>query len=206
MDVLEVCQADKQSGRSRLPVFEFKDVIRLLRSEVERAGGQSAWARKAGVDRSVVNRILFCQRLPSKAIIRALKLRTVFVSEPELFFATEPELVFVSEPKPSHATRVWNWFQIKNSARLARLSVFELKDVIRLLRSEVERAGGQSAWARKAGVDLSVVQKILIGQRLPSKTIIRALKLRRVFVFEPELFFLSEPGAKQRIPGSRAIA
>jgi hypothetical protein len=88
----------------------------------------------------------------------------------------------------------------------SRSAVFELRDVIRLLRSEVERAGGQSAWARKAGVDLTVVNKVLFGQRLPSRTIVRALKLRLVFAFEPELVFASETGEKQRIPGSRAIA
>jgi hypothetical protein len=31
------------------------------------------------------------------------------------------------------------------------MSFLDLKDVIRLLRSEVERAGGQAAWAKKTG-------------------------------------------------------
>ena len=64
--------------------MEAKDVIALLRSEVSRAGGQVAWAKKAGVSRIVVNKILNGHELPTKKIIKALKLRTVFVSESEL--------------------------------------------------------------------------------------------------------------------------
>ena len=62
-------------------VLELKDVIRLLRSEVERAGGQAAWAKKTDVDRVTINRALNDKQPPTKKIIRALKLRTVFVSK-----------------------------------------------------------------------------------------------------------------------------
>jgi DNA-binding phage protein len=61
--------------------LELKDVIRLLRSEVKRAGGQTAWAKKTGTDRTIINRVLNDQQPPTKKIIRALKLRMVFVSE-----------------------------------------------------------------------------------------------------------------------------
>jgi DNA-binding phage protein len=64
-------------------VLEVEDVVHLLRSKVERAGGQSAWAKKAGVDRTVVNRILHGARRPTEKIISALNLRMVFVSEPK---------------------------------------------------------------------------------------------------------------------------
>jgi DNA-binding phage protein len=63
----------------------------------------------------------------------------------------------------------------------------ELKDVIHLLRSEVERAGGQSAWAKKNGMNRSVINKVLNGRDPPTKRITRALKLRMVFVPEPKL-------------------
>jgi DNA-binding phage protein len=59
--------------------LELKDVIRLLRSEVERAGGQTAWAKKTGVHRSTINMVLHDRLPPPKKIIRALQLRTVFV-------------------------------------------------------------------------------------------------------------------------------
>ena len=63
--------------------LDLKDVIRLLRSEVERAGGQAAWAKKTGTNRTTINRVLNDRQLPSKKIIRALKLRMVFMSEPK---------------------------------------------------------------------------------------------------------------------------
>jgi transcriptional regulator with XRE-family HTH domain len=63
-------------------VLEVEDVIRLLRSEVERAGSQSAFAKKAGVDRATISRILGGYRASLRPkIIRALNLRTVFVAK-----------------------------------------------------------------------------------------------------------------------------
>jgi DNA-binding phage protein len=67
-----------------MKVLESNDVVALLRSEVGRAGGQAAWASKAGINRIVVNKILNGHGLPTKKIVRALKLRTVFISESEL--------------------------------------------------------------------------------------------------------------------------
>jgi hypothetical protein len=56
--------------------------------------------------------------------------------------------------------------------------------VVRLLRAEVKRAGGQVKWARKNRVARSMVSMVLSGDRPASRNIIRALKLRRVIVFE----------------------
>ena len=64
--------------------LDLKDVLHLLRSEVERAGGQVAWAKKTSIDRVTINRVLNDRQSPTKKIIRALKLRTVFVPEPKL--------------------------------------------------------------------------------------------------------------------------
>jgi hypothetical protein len=61
--------------------LEVKDVVTLLRAEVRKAGGISAWCRKTGVHRTVVSRVLHNFQSPTKCIIKALKLRTVFVSE-----------------------------------------------------------------------------------------------------------------------------
>jgi hypothetical protein len=57
-----------------------------------------------------------------------------------------------------------------------------VNDVIRLLRSEVKRAGSQRAFAREAGVNVSVVSKTLRGIVLPSEKILAALKLRVVYL------------------------
>lgn len=59
--------------------------------------------------------------------------------------------------------------------------ILELEDAIRLLRSEVKRAGSQRAFARKAGVNISVVSLTLRRQRLPSEKLLRALNLRVVY-------------------------
>ena len=42
------------------------------------------------------------------------------------------------------------------------------KDVIRVLRLEVERAGGQSSWARRESIDLTSVNKVLSGRKPPT--------------------------------------
>ena len=55
--------------------------------------------------------------------------------------------------------------------------LLNLNDVIRFLRSEVKRAGSQRAFAKKAGVNVSVVSKTLRGMVLPSEKILSALDL-----------------------------
>jgi DNA-binding phage protein len=59
--------------------LEVKDVILLLRAEVRRAGGVSAWSKKTGVHRTIVSKVLHNSKPLPKSIIKALKLRTVFV-------------------------------------------------------------------------------------------------------------------------------
>jgi hypothetical protein len=60
--------------------------------------------------------------------------------------------------------------------------LLNLQDAIQLLRSEVKRAGSQRAFARKAGVNVSVVSKTLRGMVLPSEKILRTLKLQVVYL------------------------
>jgi uncharacterized small protein (DUF1192 family) len=60
--------------------------------------------------------------------------------------------------------------------------ILDLEDVIRVLRSEIERAGSQRMFARKAGVNISVISRTLRGQALPSEKILRALKLQVVYL------------------------
>jgi predicted transcriptional regulator len=49
---------------------------------------------------------------------------------------------------------------------------------------EVHRAGSQKNWANKNGVTPSLVSMVLSGDRPLNNKIIRALKLRRVVVYE----------------------
>jgi|HubBroStandDraft_4_1064222.scaffolds.fasta_scaffold22709_4 hypothetical protein len=77
----------KSEPRRKLPpiirvrIFEQEHVVALLRAEIERSGGQSAWARKTGADRSLLSRILKGHWHPIKAIIEALGLRLAAVSD-----------------------------------------------------------------------------------------------------------------------------
>jgi len=64
-------------------VFELEDVIDLLRAEVKRAGGQVAWSKKTGINRTRLNRVVNGHLPPTKTMLKALKLRTVFVSRSE---------------------------------------------------------------------------------------------------------------------------
>jgi DNA-binding phage protein len=68
----------------RMHILDSEDVVRLLRLEVERAGGQAAWASKVGLNRIIVNKVLNRKTSPTKKIIKALKLRIVYISEQDL--------------------------------------------------------------------------------------------------------------------------
>jgi hypothetical protein len=66
------------------------------------------------------------------------------------------------------------------------MRVLEIEDVMSLLRFETKRAGGISAWSRKTGVHRTVVNNALRGRRALTDSIVKALKLRRVFVADDE--------------------
>jgi DNA-binding phage protein len=66
-------------------VLDAEDVIQLLRSEIERAGGPTAFSKKAGVDRAAVHRFLKRQKGPGKKLISALKLRVVYAPKRDKF-------------------------------------------------------------------------------------------------------------------------
>jgi len=78
------------------------------------------------------------------------------------------------------------WHHLKDTEILYQAlgvqRLLNVKDVMRLLRSEVKRAGSQRAFARKAGVNVSVVSKTLRGIVLPSEKILSALDLRVVYL------------------------
>jgi DNA-binding phage protein len=61
--------------------LEQEDVVALLREEVDKAGGQVAWSKKTGVDRTNLNRILNGHIPPTKAVMVALKLRLVYARD-----------------------------------------------------------------------------------------------------------------------------
>jgi hypothetical protein len=65
-------------GRTAL-VFEDNDVVDLLRIAIEREGGQSAFARHHGINRSQLNTILTGRRVVGVAIAELVGLRKAYV-------------------------------------------------------------------------------------------------------------------------------
>ena len=61
-------------------LLEARDTRRLLRTEVAEAGSQAAWARKTGIPRPDINKVLQGKKPPGKKMIGALGLRVVFVT------------------------------------------------------------------------------------------------------------------------------
>ena len=68
----------RAASHLNMRMLDDKDVVRLLRSEVERAGGQSCWARAERIDRTMLNRVLTGRKRPTEQIIRALKLCNLY--------------------------------------------------------------------------------------------------------------------------------
>ena len=53
-------------------ILEVKGIVPLLRVEMQRAGGVSAWSKKTGVNRTVASKVLNNLKPPSGSIIKAL--------------------------------------------------------------------------------------------------------------------------------------
>jgi|307.fasta_scaffold599464_2 predicted transcriptional regulator len=69
------------TGRRYGPVLESRDVKKLLRAEIEMAGGQTAFSRKHRVSRVTLNKIMQGKRPLTKSLIKSLKLRAVYVRQ-----------------------------------------------------------------------------------------------------------------------------
>ena len=60
----------------------------------------------------------------------------------------------------------------------------DLHGMRKLLGREVDRAGGQVAWARRHGLHPSTINKVLNEQRLPGRKMLSALNLRKVIAYQ----------------------
>jgi hypothetical protein len=60
----------------------------------------------------------------------------------------------------------------------------DVEQMRKILRREVERAGGQVAWAKKHGLHPSTINKVLNEQRLPGRRMLGALKLRKIIAYQ----------------------
>jgi DNA-binding phage protein len=62
------------------------------------------------------------------------------------------------------------------------MTPFNVQDVIELIRGEIERVGGQSEWSRQTGIQRSLINRVLNGQRMPPSQLCRILGLEWVIV------------------------
>ena len=128
------------------------EVLELLRSDIQRVGGQAEWARQKGVPRTQVNRALNWQRLPSTQICDALGLEWAIAREAA---------------------------QDNDAGYFIILSN---QDAILLLRNEVEKFGGVVAWCRQNGLNQPYVSRVLHEHKPASKKLLSALGLSEVLV------------------------
>ena len=67
-----------------MEMLEPKDVVSLLRQEIRRAGSQEAFAKKTGIHRTSLNKVMNGARVPSPLIIDTLGLAPVYVFKTDL--------------------------------------------------------------------------------------------------------------------------
>jgi len=63
-----------------------------------------------------------------------------------------------------------------------------LEDIFRLLQERVKKVGTQAEWARKNDVNTADLSSTITGKRPPTKDVLRALKLKKVFAYEREVY------------------
>jgi len=71
-----------------------------------------------------------------------------------------------------------------------------LEDIVRMLQDKIKRAGTQAEWARKNDVNPADLSSTITGKRPPTKDVLRALKLKKVFAYEHEVY--QAPKGKSR--------
>jgi DNA-binding transcriptional regulator YdaS (Cro superfamily) len=68
-----------------------RDVLILLRRDIDRVGGQSEWSRQTGICRTYVNRVLNRRSPPGPSICRALGLKKAVLRDvAEMVDSTKP--------------------------------------------------------------------------------------------------------------------
>ena len=151
--------------------FNIQDVIELLRRETDRVGGQSEWARQTGIQRPLINRVLNGRRLPPLQLCRALGLEWVIVRH------------------------------VAQKGGETKSVIISNRDVLLMLRKEIENAGSITACSRQMGVDRSNLSSVLHKRRRPDKKILAVLNLSEALVCAKE-FEVAEWNSRQnRAPG-----
>jgi DNA-binding phage protein len=74
-----------------MKALRVQDVLKLLGREIDRAGGQSEWARQMGLSRTYLNKVLNGRKLPTPSICRVLGLKSIDAEEVLLILRQEIE-------------------------------------------------------------------------------------------------------------------
>jgi DNA-binding phage protein len=86
------------------------------------------------------------------------------------------------------------------------MRILERKDIVQLLWTEVQKAGSQTAWAEKNGLDRTHVSKFLHGARPPSDSIVGALGLRKAVARHDQLRILDLSAIHHMLRAEVALA
>jgi DNA-binding phage protein len=86
------------------------------------------------------------------------------------------------------------------------MRILERKDIVQLLWIEVQKAGSQTAWAERNGLDRTDVSKVLHGARPPSDSILCALGLRKAVSLHDRLRILDLSGIHHMLRAEVALA
>jgi hypothetical protein len=83
--------------------------------------------------------------------------------------------------KSNFEALAWGHFMANHNHSPKRGGVFEEHEVVRLLSAAINREGGQTAFAKRHGLDRSGVNMILRGKKRVNDSVAAALGLRRVY-------------------------
>ena len=105
-------------------ILDEKDVVELLRAEVQKAGTVAAWARSVSLARPDVSSAIHQNRPISKSVIRALGLRTAVIDGGERVL-TESDILKLLRAEVAAAGSQLAW------AKKSRISRPQLNKVLR---------------------------------------------------------------------------
>lgn len=155
--------------------FKAEDVLSLLRHKINRAGGQSEFARQTGLGRVDINRALNSRRLPMTKLCLAIGLEWVVVRQ-------------------AAGKRSWT-----------RSDILSNREVLEILGEVIEKAGGPTAWSRQTDINRTYLSLVLHGRKNPGKRILAALALTELLVRadDSRSDFRKDTSPKNRLPHAR---
>jgi DNA-binding phage protein len=147
-------------------VFDDDEVVHLLKAAVKRAGSQTAFAKRYGIERTDLNRILNGRKRVTASLAKILGLRKLYVDESRAMASkTEDQRLAAAE-----------------SGGLGSFEfVFDDDDVVQLLRTAIEHEGSQVVFAKHHGINRTQLNLVLSGKRSLGDAVAEAIGLQKVY-------------------------